>query len=50
MGIGFVAAFLMAVFVVRHVLDYIGRNGFAVFAWWRIIVGAAGLAALAFGF
>jgi undecaprenyl-diphosphatase len=50
MGIGFIAAFAMAVFVVRHVLDYIGRNGFAVFAWWRIIVGAIGLVALSMGY
>lgn len=49
-AIGFIAAFLMGVFVVRHVLDYISRSGFAVFAWWRIIVGAAGLTALALGF
>ena len=49
-AIGFIAAFLMAVFVVRHVLDYVSRSGFALFAWWRIIVGAAGLAALAMGF
>jgi undecaprenyl-diphosphatase len=32
------------------VLDYVSRAGFALFAWWRIIVGAAGLAALAMGF
>ena len=49
-AIGFVAAFVTAVFVVRHVLDYVGKSGFALFAWWRIIVGAAGLAALAAGF
>ena len=49
-AIGFIAAFLMAVFVVRHVLDYVSRSGFALFAWWRIIVGAAGLAALAAGY
>ena len=49
-AIGFVAAFVTAVFVVRHVLDYVSRSGFALFAWWRIIVGAAGLAALAAGF
>jgi undecaprenyl-diphosphatase len=46
-GIGFVAAFIAAVLVVRYVLGYIGRHGFALFAWWRIIVGSAGLAALA---
>jgi undecaprenyl-diphosphatase len=43
---GFVAAFVAAVIVVRYLLDYVSRHGFAVFAWWRLIVGAAGLAAL----
>ena len=43
---GFVAAFVMAVIVVRYLLDYVSRHGFALFAWWRLIVGALGLAAL----
>ncbi len=43
---GFVCAFVTAVIVVRYVLDFISKNGFSLFAWWRIIVGAAGLAAL----
>ena len=47
---GFICAFVTAVIVVRHVLDFITKNGFALFAWWRIVVGAAGLAGLyAFG-
>jgi len=45
-AIGFVAAFVMGVIVVRFVLDFISRHGFALFAWWRLIVGAAGLAGL----
>lgn len=45
-AIGFVAAFIMGVIVVRFVLDFISRHGFALFAWWRLIVGAAGLAGL----
>jgi undecaprenyl-diphosphatase len=36
----------MAVIVVRYLLDYVSRHGFALFAWWRLIVGAVGLAAL----
>jgi undecaprenyl-diphosphatase len=32
--------------VVKTFLDYISRHGFAPFAYWRIIVGAAGLAGL----
>ena len=45
-AIGFIAAFVVAVIVVRYVLDYISRHGFALFAWWRLIVGAVGFAAL----
>ena len=44
--IGFVAAFVVAVIVVRFVLDYISRHGFALFAWWRIVVGVLGLAGM----
>jgi undecaprenyl-diphosphatase len=45
-GVGFLAAFVMAVIVVRYLLDYVSLHGYALFAWWRLIVGAAGLAAL----
>ncbi|MFK7791147.1 MAG: undecaprenyl-diphosphate phosphatase [Devosiaceae bacterium] len=46
-AVGFVAAFIMAVIVVRWVLDYVSQHGFALFGWWRIIVGALGFAGLA---
>lgn len=49
-AIGFAVAFLTAVFVVRWVLGYVGRNGYALFGWWRIIVGSVALAALLAGF
>lgn len=42
-AIGFAAAFVVAYFVVRYLLDYVSRHGFAVFAYWRIFVGAIGL-------
>ncbi len=45
-AVGFVCAFVTALIVVRFVLDFISRHGFALFAWWRVIVGAAGLAGL----
>lgn len=45
-GVGFVTSFIVAVFVVRSLLDYVSRYGFALFAWWRIIVGSAGLVGL----
>ena len=44
--VGFIAAFTMAVIVVRYLLDYVSRHGFALFAWWRLVVGSVGLAAL----
>lgn len=46
-AVGFVAAFVMAVIVVRWVLDYVSQHGFALFAWWRIIVGSLGFLGLA---
>ncbi|MBE1204235.1 undecaprenyl-diphosphate phosphatase [Aminobacter carboxidus] len=45
-GIGFLAAFFTALFVVRHLLDYVSRNGYALFGWWRLLVGGVGLFAL----
>jgi undecaprenyl-diphosphatase len=43
---GFVAAFISALLVVNMFLAYVSRHGFTPFAWWRIVVGAAGLAGL----
>lgn len=44
--VGFIAAFISGVFVVRFLLDYVSRHGFALFAWWRLVVGTLGLVAL----
>lgn len=44
--VGFVVAFIAGVVVVRGLLDFVSRHGFAVFAWWRILVGGAGLVGL----
>jgi undecaprenyl-diphosphatase len=49
-AVGFAVAFVAAVLVVKFVLDYVGRNGFALFGWWRIIVGVAALIGLWAGF
>ncbi|MGQ3675448.1 undecaprenyl-diphosphate phosphatase [Xanthobacter sp. TB0139] len=46
-AIGFVAAFCSAVLVVRTLLDFVSRHGYAPFGWWRIFVGVAGLIGLA---
>lgn len=44
---GFLTSFVAGWFVVKTLLDYVSRHGFAVFAWWRILVGSLGLIALA---
>jgi undecaprenyl-diphosphatase len=46
-AIGFVSAFFAALIVVRGFLGFVSNRGFAIFAWWRIIVGTLGLAGLA---
>jgi undecaprenyl-diphosphatase len=48
-AIGFAVSFVSAWFVVKTFLGYVQRHGFALFAWWRVIVGALGLIALAMG-
>jgi undecaprenyl-diphosphatase len=45
-AIGFVVAFIAAMFVVRRLVDFVSRHGFGVFAWYRIIVGVIALVAL----
>lgn len=49
-AVGFAVAFITAVAVVRWVLSYIGRHGYALFGWWRIIVGSVALVGLSLGF
>lgn len=46
-AIGFVVSFVSGWFVVRTMLDFVSKHGFAPFAWWRIVVGAVGLVVLA---
>jgi undecaprenyl-diphosphatase len=48
-AIGFAVSFICGWFVVKTLLGYVSRHGFALFAWWRIVVGALGLLALALG-
>jgi undecaprenyl-diphosphatase len=45
-AVGFVAAFVSALLVVGAFVRFISRHGFAVFAWYRIILGAAALAVI----
>jgi undecaprenyl-diphosphatase len=48
-AVGFIVSFIAAWIVVKTFLDYVSRHGFALFAWWRVIVGSLGLIALALG-
>lgn len=49
-AIGFAVAFVTAAVVVRWVLNFIGKHGYALFGWWRIIVGSVALTALLLGY
>lgn len=42
-GVGFLAAFIVALLVVRAFVAIVGRYGFAPFAWYRIALGIAAL-------
>jgi undecaprenyl-diphosphatase len=46
-AVGFVVSFISAWIVVKTFLDYVSSHGFSLFGWWRIVVGAVGLIALA---
>ena len=48
-AVGFVFAFIAAALVVKPFLAYVGRSGFAPFAWYRIAAGIVLLAAIAAG-
>jgi len=45
-ALGFAVSFVAGVIVVRYLLEFVSRHGFALFAWWRIILGGIGLGAL----
>jgi undecaprenyl-diphosphatase len=42
-AIGFVVSFVVALVVIRAFVRYVSRHGFAPFAWYRIVAGAAAL-------
>jgi undecaprenyl-diphosphatase len=48
-AVGFVMAFLASLVVVGPFLRFVGRSGFAPFAWYRIAAGAILLALIAAG-
>jgi undecaprenyl-diphosphatase len=45
--VGFLTSFVAAFIVVKTFLEYVSSHGFALFAWWRIVIGALGLIGLA---
>jgi undecaprenyl-diphosphatase len=45
-AVGFVMAFISSALVIRPFLGYVRTHGFAPFAWYRIVLGAALLAAI----
>jgi undecaprenyl-diphosphatase len=45
-AVGFITAFIAAALVVGAFVRFISRHGFAVFAWYRIAIGALALALL----
>ena len=45
-AVGFATAFVTALFVVRAVIGFVARHGFAPFAWYRIALGTVALVLL----
>lgn len=46
-GVGFAAAFVSALIVIRWLLRFVARHSFVAFAWYRIAIGLVTLTALA---
>jgi undecaprenyl-diphosphatase len=46
-ALGFATSFVAGWIVVKSFLNFVTRHGFALFAWWRVLVGALGLFGLA---
>lgn len=42
-AIGFVVSFISGWLVVKTMVDFVAKHGFAPFAWWRVAVGVLGL-------
>ncbi len=47
-AVGFVCSFIFGWIVVKTFLGYVQHHTFSLFAWWRIVLGAAGLLAIYF--
>ena len=44
LAVGLIAAFVVALLVIRFFLSYVARRGLSIFAWYRIILGLLVLA------
>jgi len=42
-AVGFIFSFIFGWIVVKTFLHYVQRHSFALFAWWRILLGSAGI-------
>lgn len=49
-AIGLITAFVTALLVVRWVLNYVSTHGYALFGWWRIVVGLSAMAGIFYGY
>jgi undecaprenyl-diphosphatase len=49
-AVGFALAFISGILVVKWLLGFVSRNGYAPFGWWRIAVGSVALVFLLVGF
>ncbi|MDO8875524.1 MAG: undecaprenyl-diphosphate phosphatase [Pseudolabrys sp.] len=47
-AVGFIFAFIFGTIAVKALLRYVQRHSFALFAWWRILLGTVGIFALYF--
>ena len=48
-AVGLIFAFVTAMIVVKWVLGYLTTHGYALFGWWRIVVGGTAIVALLIG-
>jgi undecaprenyl-diphosphatase len=46
-ALGFATSFVAGWIVVKTFLNFVTHHGFALFAWWRVLVGSLGLIGLA---
>lgn len=48
-AVGFVVSFIVGLAVVKGFVGFVGKHGLSIFAYWRILIGAAGLIAVSRG-